>query len=266
MKGKPKMESITFEYTAVSLPGTKKEPNEKWNHKQGGWPRFKVPDFPAVADKISLKLFGKTAQAFSSSVKANLDGGKWLYKNDQFTLDMASNTNKKIKKFPAIVGIRATIPQQKPAKPGQFKINILASCKLPIRLKDEFGPFKVVKFKTSHRECSIDSSDRSELIPVANSVLKVAAPSANQANANQGSESSTGNDSSTAAITLGVVGAAVAIIVVVGVTLYFRSAKMDVENDHQTQNQPGVFEVDLDSRQVRRVNDEEATSSETDGN
>jgi hypothetical protein len=130
-------------------------------------------------------------------------------------------------------------------------LQVLVKCKIPIKIGDEYGPFRVVAFTTTKDKktktsCAWDDEARAAEIDrmvAARAVMNKASALASDG----GSDGdNTGTDS--AAIALGVVGAALIVLVAVGAAHFLKRS-----NPQQQEAAGGGYEVDLDARQVRRV-------------
>jgi len=110
------------------------------------------------------------------------------------------------------------------------------SCKEQIRIGDEFGPLRVIGFETSKRDtCAWNPSNPNRVSLLTGNAL------------DSSSGDNTAATTSSATIVLGAVGALVVVLAAIGAIVYVR------RGDQQAALQPGAFEVDLDSRQIRRI-------------
>jgi hypothetical protein len=222
---KAKITAITFEYIGddkEQLIGNFRKPNAGWNHGQSGFRKIKVAGDLPSRKQHPLKTMGKLKYDLSGELvkgrflKTNADGTGTV-----FTL-RASDIGKKF------------LPGTLKMKVRGLAISLSGgTCKYPLRIGDEFGPLRVVGFETTKsQQCAWDPARVSSLLE-------------NAPDASSGDD--TGTPTSSATVALGIVGAIVVILAAVGAIVYVR------RGDQQAALQPGAFEVDLDSRQIRRI-------------
>lgn len=225
---KTKLTSITFEFTGKEpLIGNKKNVNSQWNHAQSSYPKIQVgkPVWKADASKYTLKIKGSRVYDLGDELYL----GKYVRMNGgegtTFTL-RASDSGKK------------TLNNLIKMKVAKTNVWFSAgACKYPLRIGDEFGPLRVIAFTTTTDDsCAFDAANRLE----DTSQLAGAAAVTNVA-------SSAGAGTSTAAMAIGVIGAVIIVLAAVGAVVYVR------RGDQSAALQPGAFEVDLDTQEIRRI-------------
>jgi len=275
-----KLFSISLEYTGSSLPGSAKNPNADWNHLQGSgdtkYKGFVVKDnFPAEGSKTIENMPITVAKFDMASVMEESDltvqNGKFLAVPGAVINLQRYKTNaagaKKALKLPGTIKIKA----------GKTLVKFSTNCKSPVRIGDEFGPFRVVgftnkakKFSCPHSLQLVESLREAERIANREDETTVAAlPNAKtEAAASASSDSDTDNTARTVAIVLGVIGFLV-ILAVAAAAMYTRRSKDgDMMADGggvplESSGNDGAFEVDLDTRRVRRIGaGQEADSNE----
>jgi hypothetical protein len=241
---KSKLKSITLKYSGRAVAGTyAKPPTGGWKNLQADNKKHfsKVRKFVA-GGVAAVKLTGK-GKGFDLAPQMSDSKGKYLYVGKPITLHASE------------IG-RKTLPPTIVIKVNRTTVTKFAtSCKYDIQIGDIFGPWEVAGFQsTKAGDCGV-ASPPSDVIPEENSVLKVPTSAAN-ANS-QSSQDSDGDDDGrkAAAIALGVVGAAVAVLIAVGVALHYRKISL-AEDTIPINARPGVFEVDLDSRKIRRLDEQ----------
>ena len=221
---KEKLLAITFEYTGKKpLLGNFKKPNALWNHAQSEYKKINVKGNLKDSSKHPFKIGG----ARKYNIQDQLYNGKFVTMHNDgtgtiFTLD-ARDSNKKA--LPAALKMKIR---------GLQVIFSAGSCREQVRIGDEFGPLRVIGFETSKRDvCAWNPANPNRVSLLTGNALE--------------SSDDGATTTSTATIALGAVGAIVVVLAAIGAIVYVR------RGDQQTALQPGAFEVDLDSRQIRRI-------------
>jgi len=226
-----KIVAITFEYTGKTpLLGNFRNPNAGWNHAQSAYKRISVKGNLPDKDKHVIKIQGGRTY--------NLEND--LYNNKYVT--MHSDGTGTIFTLDARDSNKANLPSALKMKIRSLKIQMSAgSCNEQIRIGDEFGPLRVIGFETKVKSQVRDACKWNPQNP--NKAVQLVGNEASGSSASDNTAATT----SSVTIALGAVGAIVVVLAAIGAIVYVR------RGDQQAALQPGAFEVDLDSRQIRRI-------------